>query len=243
MTIIYAYEDVLNKVALNNLVIFPYEVMFYKSLFQLPLFIVTVIVVCLLDKYYPSINTISLSDYIIKNKSKLFGRIIYRFSFIISNIFRTLSLMKVIQILSPNHLSILKSLEFVVLSSFSMAKNFINNEYKNNIIFYIIELICCFILLFASFIHNEIIIINRCNLSKETDYYKYLTFSDRENIEEPYEYIQRITKHINNSNYNESKNDKENDNENDNENNNENENNDENKDENDKNKNSEDSQD
>ena len=79
MTIIYAYEDVLNKVALNNLVIFPYEVMFYKSLFQLPLFILTVIVVCLLDKYHPSINTISLSDYIIKNKSKLFGRIIYRF--------------------------------------------------------------------------------------------------------------------------------------------------------------------
>ena len=155
--------------------------MFYKSLFQLPLLILTIVGICLIDKYDSKENTINLKDYITKNKSKLFGRIIYRLSFILSNIFRTLSLIIVIQILTPNHLSILKSLEFVSLSFFTIAKHF--NKKEENIIFYIIELICCIFLLFASCIHNEIIIINRCNLIKETDYIKENTDSLK-NIED-----------------------------------------------------------
>ena len=79
--------------------------------------------------------------------------------------------------LSPNHLSILKSTEFVALSIFSFVKNFNNITFIG---FYIIELICCIFLMFASAIHNEIIIINRCNLAKETNYYKkYLQDNDK----------------------------------------------------------------
>ena len=209
MTILYAFEDVMNKVALNKLVIAPYEVMFYKSLFQLPLLILTIVAICLIDKYDSKKNTINLIDYIIKitkNKSKLFGRIIYRLSFILSNIFRTLSLIIVIQILTPNHLSILKSLEFVSLSFFTIAKHF--NKKEENIIFYIIELICCIFLLFASCIHNEIIIINRCNLIKETDYIKENTDSLK-NIDAEIENIKRIIK--DNENINNTINDDNND--------------------------------
>ena len=206
MTILYAFEDVLNKVALNKLVIAPYEVMFYKSLFQLPLLILTIVAICLIDKYDSKNNTINLKYYIKNNKSKLFGRIIYRLSFILSNIFRTLSLIIVIQILTPNHLSILKSLEFVSLSFFTIAKNF--NEKQENIIFYIIELICCIFLLFASCIHNEIIIINRCNLIKETDYIKENTDSLK-NIDAEIENIKRIIK--DNENINNTINDDNND--------------------------------
>ena len=54
MTILYAFEDVMNKVALTKLVIRPYELMFYKSLFQLPLFIVTFVIVLLLDEFNPN---------------------------------------------------------------------------------------------------------------------------------------------------------------------------------------------
>ena len=203
MTILYAFEDVLNKVALNKLVIAPYEIMFYKSLFQLPLLILTIVGICLIDSKK---NTINLIDYITKNKSKLFGRIIYRLSFILSNIFRTLSLIIVIQILTPNHLSILKSLEFVSLSFFTIAKHF--NKKEENIIFYIIELICCIFLLFASCIHNEIIIINRCNLIKETDYIKENTDSLK-NIDAEIENIKRIIK--DNENINNTINDDNND--------------------------------
>ena len=199
MTILYAFEDVLNKVALNNLIISPYEVIFYKSLFQLPLFIFTIILVSLLDKNLPKNNTISLSDYIIKNESKIFGRLIYRLSFIICSIFRTLSLMIVTQILSPNHLSILKSFEFVVLFIFSVIKNIIYKEKldKNEIVLYSIGLICCIFLLVASLIHNEIIIINRCNLSKETDFKN--SDEDEKKIEDDLNYIKIIKDDKNNN--------------------------------------------
>ena len=170
MTILYAFEDVMNKVALTKLVIRPYELVFYKSLFQLPLFIVTFVIVMLLDKYNPNRDTKSLSDYLKRNESRLVGRIIYRFSFIISNIFRTLSLISVIEILSPNDLFILKALEYVVLSLFSMSKNSIDDF--SDFMYFLIELLCCILILIASCISNEIFIINRCNLAKETNYFK-----------------------------------------------------------------------
>ena len=177
MTILYAFEDVMNKVALNNLVIRPYELMLYKSLFQLPLFIFIIFMVCLFDKINPTKHSISLWNYIIGNKKKWAGLSIYRLSFIISNIFRTLSLIKVIEILTPNDLSILKSLEFVILSTFSLSKGLIyirkNGEQEgSDIKFYILELICCFFLLLASCIANEIFIINRFDLAKRTNYFK-----------------------------------------------------------------------
>ena len=167
--------------------------------FQLPLFIFTIILVSLLDKNLPKNNTISLSDYIIKNESKIFGRLIYRLSFIICSIFRTLSLMIVTQILSPNHLSILKSFEFVVLFIFSVIKNIIYKEKldKNEIVLYSIGLICCIFLLVASLIHNEIIIINRCNLSKETDFKN--SDEDEKKIEDDLNYIKIIKDDKNNN--------------------------------------------
>ena len=166
MTILYAFEDVMNKVALNKLVIRPYDIMFYKSLFQLPFFIFIIFMVCLFDEIH---NTKSLWTYITENIGNWYGRLVYRLSFIISNIFRTLSLIKVIEILTPNDLSILKSLEFVVLSLFSLSKGLIQ---KDGMIFYIMELICCIFLFFSSCIANEIFIINRCNLAKRTNYFK-----------------------------------------------------------------------
>ena len=200
MNILYALEDVLNKVALNKLIIRPYEIMFYKSLFQIPLFFITFLSVVLVDKYNPPKNSISLGDYIKKNKSKLGWRLLYRFSFIFPNTFRTLSLISVTEVLTPNHLSILKSLEFCLLTPFSMTKDLINmkkskKSVANPIYFYITELICCIFMLFASCIHNEIFVINRFNLSKSTDYYKG-TKTDNE-IDEEISTFQKITEEEN----------------------------------------------
>ena len=116
--------------------------------------------------------SMTIGDYISQNSGNWYWRIVNRFSFIIANIFRTLSLMWVCEVLSPNHQSILKAFEFVVLTAFSLAKESISGNIKDNLEFYIIELICCFFLMFASIIHNEIIVINRCNLMKSTDFLK-----------------------------------------------------------------------
>ena len=198
MTIIYAFEDIMNKITLNQALVRPYDLMFYKAVFQIPLFIVTITIVYLIDVNFKNKYTITLLDYILKNKSKWLNRLLYRLSFIISNIFRTLSLISIIEILSPNHLSILKSVEFVTLASLSLVKNLIYNkinkiENDTDNEFYIIELICCIFLMFASAIHNEIIIINRCNLAKKTIYYKnYLQENDI--IDNEIEKIEKIVK-------------------------------------------------
>lgn len=172
MTILFACEDVMNKVALENLVIRPYDLMFYKSLFQIPLFAIIIVIVCLKDKNNPSKNIISYLTSIIKNGKLLTLRVIYRLTFIIFNIFRTLSLISVIEILTPVDLSILKSLEFVVLSIFSMIKDLLSKDHNNQIIFYIIEIICCIFLFLSSCLANEIFIINRLSLSEKTKFYQ-----------------------------------------------------------------------
>ena len=174
MQVIYAFEDVMNKIALSKLVLRPPELMFYKAVFQRPLFAIVFIIVFIRDKVKKNIFTISFSDYIIANSPHWYGRIISRLTFIVANIFRTMSLQWVTEVLSPNHISILKSFEFVVLTLLSLLKEKLFGSLGNTTTFYIIELISCFFLLFASLIHNEFFIINRFHLMKSTDYYKSL---------------------------------------------------------------------
>ena len=160
-TILYSLEDVYNKIALNKLLLRPYELMLYKALFEIiPIIIISTI----------SINSSNFSDYINENlvNSKLVGRLLYRLFFIICNIFRTISLITIIEKINPNSLSILKSLEFISFFIYITFKEKIWND-PLNIIF---ESISCIILLLGALIHNEIIIINKWKFLECTDYYK-----------------------------------------------------------------------
>ena len=55
---------------------------------------------------------------------------------------------------------------------------------------YLVGLIWCIFLLVASLIHNEIIIINRCNLSKYTEF--KISMENEKKVEEDIKYIQSI---------------------------------------------------
>ena len=153
MTIIYSLEDVLNKICLNQLILRPYELMFYKAFFQIILILPLSIYVFLNIK--------------IANIKFDLPHIFYWLSFIISNIFRTWSLITIIELINPNHLSVLKSSEFAVLFIFLSIIN-----KTEDILIIIFGIICCLISLIGSIIHNEIIIINRYGLLECTDYYK-----------------------------------------------------------------------
>ena len=165
MTIIYSLEDVLNKICLNQLLLRPYELMFYKAVFQIIL-VIPLTLYCFLG--------CNLYTYIVANINLL--RTSYRVSFIISNIFRTWSLITIIELLNPNHLSVLKSSEFIVLfifiSTFHECFEGDENKKKDKTLFYIFGLITCFISFIGSAIHNEIIIINKWGLLECTLYYK-----------------------------------------------------------------------
>ena len=162
MTIIYSLEDVLNKICLNQLLIRPYELMFYKAVFQI-IAIVPLTIFMVVSYSGEFTSYMSKIDFV--------GRFLYRFSFIISNCFRTWSLITIIELVNPNHLSVLKSSEFAVLFIFiSIYSNIKDEEINSNI--YILGTFCCLISLIASAIHNEMIIINKCGLLKCTNYYK-----------------------------------------------------------------------
>lgn len=160
MTIVYSLEDVLNKICLNQVIYRPFELMFYKSLFQIPF---------VLSLFIYSIACNNLSGYISKSLCKL--QVIYRLSFIISNIFRTWSLITIIELLSPNHLSVLKSSEFAILFVFQSIFNSITENKADNLI-YIFGSICSIISIIGSALHNELIIINKYGLLECTDHYK-----------------------------------------------------------------------
>ena len=162
MTIIYSLEDVLNKICLNQLLIRPYELMFYKAVFQI--FVIIPLTIFMVV-FYSNEFKIYMHDI------HLLGRFLYRFSFIISNCFRTWSLITIIELVNPNHLSILKSLEFAVLFVFISIYSKIKKEEVNSYIYYL-GIFCCVISLIAAAIHNEMVIINKCGLLKCTNYYK-----------------------------------------------------------------------
>ena len=161
MTIIYSLEDVINKICLNQLILRPYELMFYKSLFQI-LFVFILFI-------YAAVNN-NLFYYLSQRIS--FMLVLYRLSFIISNIFRTWSLITIIELLNPNHLSILKSSEFAVLFVFISIYKGLIKEQNNSNSFYIVGSFCCLVSIIGSAIHNEIIIINKFGLLECTDFYK-----------------------------------------------------------------------
>ena len=160
MTILYSLEDVFNKIALNKLLLRPYELMFYKALFQIiGLFFVSLM---LRGK---------IVDYVKIQFSV--GRIFYRLFFIICNIFRTISLLTIIELINPNHLSILKSTEFIGLFIFIIIwTKFVDSSQDIDLIKIILESFSLLLLLIGSIIHNEIIIINKWGLLECTDYYK-----------------------------------------------------------------------
>jgi hypothetical protein len=160
MTVIYSLEDVLNKICLNQLILRPYELMFYKAAFQIILLITIT-----------TFDFKALMEYtkIVFNWTYVF----YRFSFIFSNIIRTWSLITIIELINPNHLSVLKSSEFTFLFiSYLTISSFkiVDHDISTSII--VVGIICFLFSIIGSIIHNEIIIINKFGLLECTDYYK-----------------------------------------------------------------------
>ena len=159
--IIFALEDIFIKIALNKLLLRPYQLMFYKSLFELlPIIILTIVSFVLYIKEIKNIQ------------DNLLYFIIYRIVFISCYFFSDISLITIIELISPNHLSILKSLEFVFIFLNNTVWNIIEKNRDINIVNYIFEFISFLILLFAACLHNEMIIIKKWGLYECTDYYK-----------------------------------------------------------------------
>ena len=181
-SLLFSLDDVFTKISLNKLLLRPYQLMFYKALFQ----IIPVIGLTILEiiKDYSDIKLIY---------DNLLGFLLYRVAFIILGFFLFLAYISIIELVNPNHLSVVKSLEFIAFYINNIIWDFIEKDKKDiKYLNYIFEFISCFILLFAALLHNEMIIIKKCGLYECTDYYKteVIRFS---NIEVDFEEDKNLT--------------------------------------------------
>lgn len=172
--ILYSLEDILNKVALNNLFINPEALLFYKGLFSsVYLFIFTIIAIIFFDLRLPDFNKAFIAN------------IICRTYFILFNIIRSYYIVKVIDVFSSQHISFLRVFETIILFIFykcdSFCKknitkndpntNIYDNYFDLSIIDDFIEAGAFLILFVSSLIHNEIIILNCEKFKKNTIYF------------------------------------------------------------------------
>ena len=162
-TILYSFEDIMNKVAFRKLAILPSSLMFYNGLFLLAYFIIISLVFFLCKLY---------------NFKNYFDSILYELQyslcFIPFNILRNYNILNVIDKFSAQHMTFLRVTEIIIIFIFN---NFIIlfelKDKKGNYAIYehLFQYIGFTILLISTLIYNEIIIINNRRLKEKTEYY------------------------------------------------------------------------
>lgn len=163
--IVYSFEDIMNKVAFRALSILPYTLIFYNGLIQFCYFIIISIFFFSFQLYNRE-----AFDLLYELKKSI--------CFLPFNILRNYYLMKVIDTFSAQHMALLRITETNIIFMYDLIKNFLKisdeqNEKENEIYrkIYPILFLGFLILIFASLIHNEIIIINHRKLKAKTQFY------------------------------------------------------------------------
>ena len=181
--VLYSYEDILNKDALIKLFIFPETILFWKGIFTFFYFIFFTVFIFIFDDVFVFQNMHFDID-------QIFHQIFLRIVFIMFNILRSIYLINVIDFFSSQHMSILKVLETILLSTYY----FFDKKYKKEHNIYnnyfdfdddnidLIEMIACLLLLLFSLIYNEVIIINCKKMIEKTNFFLLLE-ANQENSE------------------------------------------------------------
>ena len=158
--ILYSFEDIMNKVAFRKLSILPCTLIFYNGLFQLCFFIIITIIFFKFDLFDTNINWLLELQYFI--------------CFAPFDMLRRLYLIKVIDIFSAQHMTLLKVSESIVIYIYVNIKERTFMVDDNNQLkpwHYIVQGIGFIFLFVSTLIHNELIIINHTKLKGKTEYY------------------------------------------------------------------------
>lgn len=173
MNLMYSLEDVFNKICLNQSLLGPFELMFYKAVIQI-IFIIPLTLFFVLNQ-----NVVSYVKYFFGP-----GYFFYRLTFILSNTLRTWSLITAIQILDANLMSSLLTCEFGILFFAYLIVFSIKDKGQyiliNDLPLLFAGLIGAIIANIGTFIYNEIIIINKKYFLEDTFYYKLQKLNDKD---------------------------------------------------------------
>jgi hypothetical protein len=173
--ILYSFENIEGKIGLNSEFLNPYNLLFYKGIVQSILLIILSLIFIILKKYYLFIG--------------LFDNKEYRFDFItfliitfylLTNIITNICIWKIVDIYSVQHLTIGKGGSYFIFYIIAMIRKDLDYQKGKKIyIFYFTDIFGYILLFIGTLIHNEIIILNFCNLNK----YTYIKLKEREEID------------------------------------------------------------
>ena len=153
--VILSLEDVINKLLLTDKFLLPQSLMFLRGSFNsviYALFILLIYIMKLMD-FSLNINDSTSNIYI-----QISLIIVYTFFLFL----RSFSVIKVIDIFSPQHVSFIN----VVFYLFRLLNCRITS--KDNIALIITDSLCLFIIAFSTLVFNEILIIKICGLDENT---------------------------------------------------------------------------
>jgi hypothetical protein len=159
---LYSLEDVLAKVMFYNFYFSPYYLLlikaiiqfFYLIIFSLPFFFIK-----FKDQNGEEMLIFSMFGNIFENKINILFYIIY----LINSFFYNILNFFLIERFSPNHKAIARIFENFGILFIDLAKD--SEGFDNN---FIIRMIIYILLIISSFIFNEFLVINICNLANDT---------------------------------------------------------------------------
>ena len=153
--VILSLEDVINKLLLTDKFLLPQSLMFLRGLFNSIMFVFFILFIYLMKYMDFSFN---IND----SKSNIYIQISLIIVYTFFAFLRSFSVIKVIDIFSPQHVSFIN----VIFYLFRLLNCRINS--KDNIALIINDSLCLFIIAFSTLVFNEILIIKACGLDENT---------------------------------------------------------------------------
>ena len=168
--ILLPLEDVINKILLTDEFLLPHYIMFYRGIFNFFMLAIlgsSVIIPGIVKfTYFSQFNT----------QKELLIQIILKIIFTFFSFFKAFCLLKVIDICSPQHVAFLKT-------AFTLYQLYKCRTYNKDIFsLSIVDAIFVLVILFATSVFNEMIIINLCGLNKNTK--KGLLIKEKEEFQD-----------------------------------------------------------
>ena len=154
--ILLPLEDVINKILLTDEFLLPHYLMFYRGIFNFFMLAIlgsSVIIPGIVKFTY-------FSQF--KTENELIIQVIVKVLFTFFSFFKAFSLLKVIDIFSPQHVAFLKN----AFTLYQLLKCRLYN--KDNVFLMIVDAIFLIVMIFATTVFNEMIIINAWGLNKNT---------------------------------------------------------------------------
>ena len=173
--LLYSFEDVEGKIGLNSEFLNPYNLIFYKGLIQNIFLLIISLIFLILKKFYLFTGLFDNQEY--KFNIETF---IIVFFFSIINMLSNICTWKIIDFYTVQHLTIAKGISFFIFYISDLIRHKVDYQIEQNLyIFYFTDILGYILLFIGTLIHNEIIILNCCNLNT----YTYKKLKEREEID------------------------------------------------------------